>query len=101
MIEETVLLTFPETGHEPVEVPASCELSEHLTTENSPVLFGCRTGICGTCLTRIRGEAGPISEDEREVLDVLAPGDPEARLACQVRPEADLEIRAVPEPVQE
>jgi ferredoxin len=32
------------------------------------------------------------------VLDVLAPDDEEARLACQVRPEGDLEIRVVPEP---
>ena len=100
MSDEYVLLTFPETGHEPLEVPTGCELSEHLTAENSPVLFGCRTGICGTCVTRIRGEAGPIETDEREVLDVLAPGDGEARLACQVRPEGDLEVRAVPEPGQ-
>ena len=30
--------------------------------------------------------------------NVLAPGDAEARLACQIRPEADLEVRLVPEP---
>ncbi|MBC6436085.1 2Fe-2S iron-sulfur cluster binding domain-containing protein, partial [Nostoc sp. HG1] len=30
-------------------------LSEHLTIQNSPVLFGCRTGICGTCLVEVNG----------------------------------------------
>lgn len=95
-----VRLAFPDSVHGPVEVPAGCELSEFLTAENSPVLFGCRTGICGTCVTRVRGDGGPVSADEREVLDVLAPGDAEARLACQVRPAGDLELRAVPEPGQ-
>lgn len=55
-----------------------------LTAQNSPVLFGCRTGICGTCLVTVTGQVAPPDADEQEMLEVLAPGIPNARLACQI-----------------
>lgn len=72
-------------------------LSEHLTVENSPILFGCRTGICGTCLIEVlhqdeRGIAAP-SEDELEVLELMAPGNKKARLACCLALTASITIR--------
>lgn len=73
------------TTHAPIELPDLAELSRELTALNSPVLFGCRTGICGTCLCEVRGDVEPASKDERELLDFIAPERPKARLACQVR----------------
>ncbi|PAX49840.1 2Fe-2S iron-sulfur cluster binding domain-containing protein [Brunnivagina elsteri] len=67
-------------------------LSEYLTIQNSPVLFGCRTGICGTCVVRVKGNISPPSDDEKEVLAVIADGDMEARLACQIDLTNDIEI---------
>lgn len=85
-------VSFESGSHLPVELPVHANLSEHLTVQNSPVLFGCRTGICGTCVIRVRGSLPPAGEDERDLLDVIAPGDPEARLACQLDLTCDIEI---------
>jgi len=80
-----------------VQVPAGKNLSEDLTVKNSPVLFGCRTGICGTCVVEViaGAEALPApDEDELEILDLYADGQPAARLACQIDLQADITIRA-------
>ena len=79
---------------EAVGVPLGEGLAEHLSVRNSPVLFGCRTGICGTCLSRVRGAVAPPDEGEQEMLDILAPGDPEARLLCQLRRTGDVAVVA-------
>ncbi len=67
-------------------------LSEHLTIQNSPVLFGCRTGICGTCVVRVKGDIPPANDEEKEVLAVIATDNPEVRLACQIDLTSDIEI---------
>jgi ferredoxin len=80
-------IQFPSTNHKPVALPAGARLSEQLTVVNSPVLFGCRTGICGTCLVQIKsGEESLIPPDEAELeaLEIYAPGVKNARLACQI-----------------
>lgn len=62
-------------------------LSESMDVMNSPILFGCRTGICATCLVTVLAGAEhlpPMSEDEREVLE-LESDDPRCRLACQLQ----------------
>lgn len=76
---------FADGAFAPVEIPEGVGLAERLTVRNSPVLFGCRTGICGTCLSRVHGEIAPPEADEREMLDLLAPGVADARLLCQLR----------------
>ncbi len=96
--EEYVISFLPAT-HEPVRLQRGAILSEHLTIENSPILFGCRTGICGTCLSEIISQTGgellAPSDDERELLDILAPDNGQARLACQIAICADLTIHYV------
>ncbi|AFY58320.1 ferredoxin [Rivularia sp. PCC 7116] len=85
-------IQFPETNYQSVELEANQNLSEHLTVENSPILFGCRTGICGTCLVIIDGDIPPASEAEKELLEILAPENPKARLACQIQLTNDIKI---------
>ena len=85
---------FP-TEHPPVPLPELASLSERLTMVNSPVLFGCRTGICGTCVSRVEalaGELPPPDSDEAELLAVIAPDEPRARLLCRLRLTADIRV---------
>ncbi len=85
-------ISFPTTDRSAILVTTNSQLSDSLTIQNSPILFGCRTGICGTCLVAIRGDIPPPDPDEREILEIFAPNNPLARLACQITVIADLEI---------
>ena len=91
-MSDRCIIYFPKTEFPPVIVQAHENLSEHLTIQNSPVLFGCRTGICGTCLVEVIGEIPPPKPDEKEMLDTLAPQVPNVRLACQIDITANVEI---------
>jgi ferredoxin len=90
-------LEFAVEGYAPLQVQEEDSLSRQLNIENSPVLFGCRTGICGTCLIEVlevrNGELPAPSSDELETLEIYAPGNPRARLACQIEVKADMKIR--------
>jgi ferredoxin len=90
-------VSFFDTAYDPVDLDAGATLSEHLDVVNSPLLFGCRTGLCGTCLVRVEGELPPASAEEQEMLAVLAPGDPRARLACQLHLVGDIRVEPHPE----
>lgn len=78
------VICFPNTDYVPLALEPHQPLAEQLTVQNSPVLFGCRTGICGTCLVTVTGNLPLPSIAEQEILDMLAPGNPQARLACQL-----------------
>ena len=85
MSEQTYVIQFSPATHPPVTLPAGANLSEHLNVNNSPVLFGCRMGLCGTCLSEVIEGAVPApSADEQELLDIIAPDNQRARLACQL-----------------
>ncbi|MCJ8278916.1 MAG: (2Fe-2S)-binding protein [Rivularia sp. ALOHA_DT_140] len=56
------------------------------------MLFGCRTGICGTCLVIIEGDIPPPTEAEKELLEILAPENSKVRLACQIQLTNDIQI---------
>jgi ferredoxin len=92
-------ISFSPESHRPVKLARGSVLSEHLTIENSPVLFGCRTGICGTCLVEVEEELnGSLlapSADESELLEIIAPDISRARLACQVELRADIKVKYI------
>ncbi len=85
-------ISFPNSEHGDLSLEAHTPLADELTVQNSPILFGCRTGICGTCLVTVVGDVPPAKAEEQELLDVLAPHHPQARLACQIDLTQDLEI---------
>lgn len=96
--DKTYQVDFGALGKVDVRLPHGATLSEVLTIENSPLLFGCRTGICGTCLAKVdvkSGDLAPATEDEKDVLDLLCPNEPKARLACQIRLSGDLTIEPI------
>lgn len=85
---------FPYTDYPPVKVPENGNLSEYLHASNSPLLFGCRSGLCGTCLIEVLdGSLTPPTVEELEALDVYAPDNPHARLACQIQLSCKLKLR--------
>lgn len=85
---------FPGTDFPELMVPEGFSLSRKLDVQNSPILFGCRTGICATCVCLVEGSLTPPSDDEKEVLELFAPDEPTARLACQVKVDSNLSIKA-------
>jgi ferredoxin len=90
-----VKVSFPGSEFKEIILQVDDRLSECLTVQNSPVLFGCRTGICGTCLVEVVGDVVPPNVDELEMLETLAPNNQKARLACQVDVIGDVEIRRI------
>lgn len=92
----TYKIEFADKNYKTVELKENAELSENLTIQNSPILFGCRIGICGTCLIRVQEESPqPLherTENEAEFLEGLYPGDKTLRLACQVKLTANIKI---------
>ncbi len=92
-------ISFSPESHRSVKLARGSVLSEHLTIENSPVLFGCRTGICGTCLIEVKEELNgrllAPSADESELIEIIAPDIACARLACQVELRADIKVKYI------
>ena len=86
---------FPGTSFAPIELPNLTSLSLKLDVHNSPLLFGCRSGLCGTCLIEVDAEDPlcPPDEAESEALELYAPDNPRARLACQLVLSTNLRIR--------
>lgn len=84
--------SFPD-----VQIARDTPLSEALNVHNSPILFGCRIGICGTCSVEVIEEQGlhARTAEEAEFLEALCPEKPSSRLACQIRMCADLKIRKI------
>jgi ferredoxin len=94
MNTELCQISFSNTNFQPIYLQKNENLSEHLTVQNSPVLFGCRTGICGTCLVVVKGDIPPPTEEEKEILEIFAPGNSQTRLACQLQLTSDIEINS-------
>lgn len=92
---KSCIISFPGTNYPPILLDKHSLLSQDLTVQNSPVLFGCCTGICGTCLVVVKGNISSPNQEEQELLDILAPGNNQVRLACQLDLTSDLEIMAL------
>ena len=81
-----------------IEVESGKHLSESLDATNSPILFGCRTGICGTCLIKVldgQENITPPCDDEAEFLEIVAEGDKDMRLACKVVIDGNIHIKYI------
>lgn len=87
---------FIESDNPPVELNEGDNLSEKLTIQNSPILFGCRIGICGTCAVEVIESETPLpprSYDEEQFLETMAPGRKNLRLACQIEINTNIKIK--------
>lgn len=92
-------IAFVDSTKAPVELQEGDCLSEKLNIQNSPILFGCRIGICGTCAIEILEQQGPAlhprTHEEDNFLETMAPGQPHVRLACQIHINTNLKVRQV------
>jgi ferredoxin len=91
-------IEFPGTEFSALELETETELALTLSVINSPILFGCRSGICGTCLVEVeamKGELRPPEKEEMEALSIYAPDNPKARLACQFQLTADVQMQKI------
>lgn len=90
-------VTFLESDKPSVELREGDNLSEKLTIHNSPILFGCRIGICGTCAVEVQEEGeAPLhgrTHDEKEFLGAMAPGRDNVRLACQIHINTSIKVK--------
>jgi ferredoxin len=93
-----VTIHFEDNGSS-VQVPAGVKLVDVCDTRHDlPLLFGCREAVCGTCLLEVLAggdKIPPPAEHEREMLDVMAPDNPNARLGCQCVINGDVKVRAL------
>ncbi len=93
---KTCRVEFPGTSKPAVDLEVGVNLSENLTIHNSPILFGCRIGICGTCAVEVVSADDPLPErtfDEAQFLEAMAPGQDSVRLACQIRISTNMKLR--------
>ena len=93
------LVSFPGSAHPPRRLRPGARLAEVLTAVDSPLLFGCRTGVCGTCAVTVvplgAGRLAPPAGEEAELLALFHPGRDDVRLACQIDLSADVAVTPV------
>ncbi|MDF5711070.1 MAG: 2Fe-2S iron-sulfur cluster-binding protein [Nostoc sp. S4] len=85
-----------EDDQKTIQVEANQRLTKICDRHPSSILFGCRSVACGTCLIEVVSgieNLAPVMDEEQILLDVLAPENPNARLACQCIVEGDIRIR--------
>lgn len=89
-------IEITNTG-EQLEVNENVELSKQLNAANSPILFGCRTGICATCLVVVEEGieyCNDATDDEKELLEIVSE-DTNARLGCLLKCHGNLKLKYI------
>jgi ferredoxin len=89
-------ITFLANG-QVAEVAAGSTFLEYCQNNAAPHDFGCTVGSCGTCRLEIVAGAdnvNPISEDERETIEMCT-DNPNGRLGCQLVIQGDISIRPI------
>ncbi len=79
-----------------IEVKPGAALVDVADEHDTELDFGCRDGMCGTCImTPVRGaeHLSPASDEERDTLSNFD-AEPGQRLACQVKILGDVEIES-------
>lgn len=92
----SVIVRFDDDNLE-IAAAEDSKLTDLCDTHPVSLLFGCREANCGTCLIEVLsgGEfLSPVTPPERELLDILAEGNPRARLACQCCVRGNVSLRA-------
>jgi ferredoxin len=89
-------LTFPSTG-KTYEVPAGTPLLEFCQSHDTPVVFGCTAGACGTCCSVMVFEEGALPEADEDELELVehTTDKPGARLACIAIVNGDISITPI------
>jgi 2Fe-2S ferredoxin len=81
-----------------LEVAGETRLTDVCDEQSVSLLFGCREANCGTCLIEVLAgsdQLSPVTRHEQEMLEILAPDHPHARLACQCAVRGNVSVRAL------
>jgi ferredoxin len=87
---------FFESQFPDIEILEGSAFSETLNAQNSPILFGCRIGICGTCAIEVVEHEEPLparTPEEEEYLAIFAPDRKNCRLACQMKASTHIKLK--------
>jgi ferredoxin len=87
-----------EDDRKAIEVEVNQSLTDICDEHPTAILFGCRNAVCATCLVEVtRGleNLSPITLEEQDLLSVLAPDNPMARLACQCIVKGDISLKVL------
>ncbi len=71
-----------------VEVPPGKSIKEVCDENGASIPFGCRNGVCGTCLSTIlkgKNNLFPAEEGEKQTIESFGGKTPERRLLCQCK----------------
>ncbi|MDP3742339.1 MAG: 2Fe-2S iron-sulfur cluster-binding protein [Candidatus Micrarchaeota archaeon] len=71
-----------------VDVPAGKSLKDVCDENGSSIPFGCRNGVCGTCLSAVnkgKDNISPADDNEKMTLEGFGCQPPEKRLVCQCK----------------
>lgn len=71
-----------------VDVPAGKSIKDVCDENGSSIPFGCRNGVCGTCLSTItkgKHNLRPAEENEKATLEGFGAQAPDKRLICQCK----------------
>jgi len=89
-------ITFEPSG-QTVEAAAGASFLDICQDNKATFDFGCTVGSCGTCRCEITAGAenvNPISEDERDTVE-MATDVEGGRLGCQLVVNGDITVRAI------
>ena len=71
-----------------VDVPPAKNLKDVCDENGSSIPFGCRNGVCGTCLSTVtngKDNIAPADDNEKMTLEGFGCKAPEKRLICQCK----------------
>ena len=86
------------SGFDSLDNEKGSALVDKLDATNSPILFGCRTGICCTCAIRVHNPENcrPQTQVERVFFESVGlEQETDLRLSCQLSAEHDLSVEKV------
>jgi ferredoxin len=89
-------VTF-KSDNKTVQANQGQPLIEVATSNNSSIPFGCKNGICGTCLIKVNKgmeNLSPPEDKEKNTLAMFGAG-PQNRLTCQCKVNGDVEIENI------
>ena len=95
MLEKEIVVTFDSKDFQAVGLSQGDSVAEKLNIRNSPILFGCRMGICGSCAIQIESDdplAYVKTSEEIEFFSAIGRAEENLRLACQISASFDFKI---------
>ena len=90
LVDLPLKIKFNKTEQEIERTEEEVPLIQVCYDEDTPINFGCRIGMCGTCMIKITDGIENVSEKNQAEEDMMLEED--ERLGCQCIIKGDVEI---------